>query len=156
MESPTSGTSGTSGSAGASSVLERFSPATRAWFTGAFAAPTPAQEAAWSAISSGEHTLVVAPTGSGKTLSAFLWALDRLHARAAGGPPGKPTGPRTDPRPEAPVTLAGISGAQAEGGITGDPVIAEVRAIINSGNTTAAEAALARLSPAQREALYRS
>lgn len=70
--------------------------------------------------------------------------------------PAKPTGPRTDPRPEAPVTLAGISGAQAEGGITGDPVIAEVRAIINSGNTTAAEAALARLSPAQREALYRS
>ncbi|WP_068430048.1 Lhr family helicase [Piscicoccus intestinalis] len=101
MESPTSGTSGTSG---ASSVLERFSPATRAWFTGAFAAPTPAQEAAWSAISSGEHTLVVAPTGSGKTLSAFLWALDRLHARAAGVPPGKPadlrtpdTDPGTDP-----------------------------------------------------------
>ena len=26
----------------------------------------------------GRHALVVAPTGSGKTLSAFLWALDRL------------------------------------------------------------------------------
>ena len=59
-------------------ALERFSPATRAWFTGAFAAPTPAQEGAWAAISSGVDTLVVAPTGSGKTLSAFLWALDRL------------------------------------------------------------------------------
>ncbi|PPF42422.1 ATP-dependent helicase, partial [Rathayibacter sp. AY1A1] len=59
-------------------VLERFSPATRAWFEGAFPAPTAAQEGAWSAISSGAHALVVAPTGSGKTLSAFLWAIDRL------------------------------------------------------------------------------
>ncbi|MGH3763168.1 Lhr family helicase [Actinophytocola sp.] len=59
-------------------VLELFSPATREWFTGAFAAPTEAQTGAWSAAADGEHALVVAPTGSGKTLAAFLWALDRL------------------------------------------------------------------------------
>jgi ATP-dependent Lhr-like helicase len=59
-------------------VLQRFSPATRAWFTGAFHAPTPAQVGAWQAVSDGRHALVVAPTGSGKTLAAFLWALDRL------------------------------------------------------------------------------
>ncbi len=59
-------------------VLDRFSPATAAWFRSSFGAPTPAQAGAWDAISSGHHTLVVAPTGSGKTLSAFLWALDRL------------------------------------------------------------------------------
>ncbi|MEU8117303.1 DEAD/DEAH box helicase [Spirillospora sp. NPDC049024] len=59
-------------------VLERFSPATRAWFTGAFAAPTPAQAGAWESIAGGDSTLVVAPTGSGKTLAAFLWSLDRL------------------------------------------------------------------------------
>ncbi len=61
-------------------VLERFSPATREWFTGAFAAPTPAQLGAWDAVSSGSHALVVAPTGSGKTLASFLWAIDRLIA----------------------------------------------------------------------------
>ncbi|MDT7709414.1 MAG: ATP-dependent helicase Lhr and Lhr-like helicase, partial [Pseudonocardiales bacterium] len=61
-------------------ALEGFSPATRDWFTGAFAAPTPAQEGAWSAAQAGRHALVVAPTGSGKTLAAFLWALDRLAA----------------------------------------------------------------------------
>ncbi|MFL4474240.1 ATP-dependent helicase [Paeniglutamicibacter sp. MACA_103] len=66
----------------AAHVLERFTPATRAWFEGAFAAPTPAQIGAWDAISTGQHALVVAPTGSGKTLSAFLWALDSF-ARAA-------------------------------------------------------------------------
>lgn len=64
------------------SIVERFSPATREWFTGTFGTPTTAQAGAWEAISRGEHTLVVAPTGSGKTLSAFLWALDRLVADA--------------------------------------------------------------------------
>ncbi|HET6394131.1 MAG TPA: DEAD/DEAH box helicase, partial [Blastococcus sp.] len=64
-----------------SDVLELFSPATRQWFTGAFAAPTEAQAGAWSAAAAGEHALVVAPTGSGKTLAAFLWALDRLATR---------------------------------------------------------------------------
>ena len=62
------------------SALDRFSEATRAWFSGAFLQPTAAQEGAWDAISSGEHALVVAPTGSGKTLAAFLWSLDRLAA----------------------------------------------------------------------------
>ncbi|AXH94794.1 Lhr family ATP-dependent helicase [Ornithinimicrobium avium] len=65
-------------------VLDRFSPATRAWFDASFPRPTAAQAGAWEAISRGEHTLVVAPTGSGKTLSAFLWAIDRIVAGHAG------------------------------------------------------------------------
>ncbi|GAA5159995.1 MULTISPECIES: ATP-dependent helicase [Amycolatopsis] len=68
-------------------VLDSFSPATRDWFAGAFAAPTEAQAGAWEAAQAGEHALVVAPTGSGKTLAAFLWALDRL---AVGPPPETP------------------------------------------------------------------
>ncbi|WP_433326304.1 Lhr family helicase [Spirillospora sp. CA-294931] len=67
-------------------VLERFSPATRAWFAGAFAAPTTAQVGAWESISGGDNTLVVAPTGSGKTLAAFLWSLDRLAVAEREGP----------------------------------------------------------------------
>ncbi|AXK35588.1 ATP-dependent helicase [Streptomyces armeniacus] len=60
------------------SVLDVFSPATRAWFTGAFHAPTSAQEGAWRALAEESDALVVAPTGSGKTLAAFLASLDRL------------------------------------------------------------------------------
>ena len=60
--------------------LDRFSNLTRAWFEGAFEAPTPAQEQGWEAISEGRHTLILAPTGSGKTLAAFLWVIDRLLA----------------------------------------------------------------------------
>ena len=67
--------------------LEGFSAATRDWFSAAFAAPTQAQAQAWAAISKGENTLVIAPTGSGKTLSAFLWALDRLAAAPAPADP---------------------------------------------------------------------
>ncbi len=58
--------------------MHQFSAATQAWFAAAFAAPTPAQAGAWDAISAGRHALVVAPTGSGKTLSAFLWSIDQL------------------------------------------------------------------------------
>ncbi|MFJ2707241.1 DEAD/DEAH box helicase [Streptomyces sp. NPDC087428] len=62
------------------SALDSFSSATRSWFTGAFSAPTAAQEGAWRAIGAGSDVLVVAPTGSGKTLAAFLAALDQLTA----------------------------------------------------------------------------
>ncbi len=67
--------------------LNVFSRRTRDWFTGAFEAPTAAQEQAWPAIASGEHVLISAPTGSGKTLAAFLYAIDRL---AADTPPSDP------------------------------------------------------------------
>ncbi len=77
----------TSSAASADGALDGFSPATRAWFDGAFAEPTQAQAGAWRAIGKGEDTLVVAPTGSGKTLAAFLWAIDKL---AALPPPADP------------------------------------------------------------------
>jgi ATP-dependent Lhr-like helicase len=60
------------------SALDRFSPATREWFTSSFAAPTPAQAGAWEAITGRHNALVIAPTGSGKTLAAFLHAIDQL------------------------------------------------------------------------------
>jgi ATP-dependent helicase Lhr and Lhr-like helicase len=62
----------------ATDALAGFHPAVRAWFAGAFSAPTSAQAAAWPAIQAGRHVLVAAPTGSGKTLAAFLAAIDAL------------------------------------------------------------------------------
>src|SRR3954471_6083879 len=58
--------------------LEPFSPPVRAWFETTFPEPTEAQAQGWPAIAAGDHTLILAPTGSGKTLTAFLYALDRL------------------------------------------------------------------------------
>ncbi|HVF31645.1 MAG TPA: DEAD/DEAH box helicase [Acidimicrobiales bacterium] len=60
--------------------LEAFHPAVRSWFERRFPeGPTPPQLGAWPAIARGEHTLVAAPTGSGKTLSGFLVAIDQLY-----------------------------------------------------------------------------
>ena len=65
--------------------LALFSPATRAWFEGAFERATPAQEQGWPAIAEGGHVLIQAPTGSGKTLAAFLYWIDRLTATPGEG-----------------------------------------------------------------------
>ncbi len=66
-------------------ALNLFHPAVASWFRGAFAAPSPAQRAAWPAIKAASHTLIAAPTGSGKTLAAFLCAIDELVREAAAG-----------------------------------------------------------------------
>jgi len=62
----------------AMSALNSFHPAVAAWFSRTFEAPTPAQELAWPAFAAGQHVLVAAPTGSGKTFAAFLAAIDQL------------------------------------------------------------------------------
>jgi ATP-dependent Lhr-like helicase len=65
--------------------LDYFHPAVRDWFLKQFPAPTEPQARAWPAIKRGEHTLIAAPTGSGKTLSAFLSAIDDLVWKAVDG-----------------------------------------------------------------------
>ena len=63
-------------------MLEAFSPAVREWFAASFPEPTPPQVRGWPHIAAGEHTLICAPTGSGKTLTAFLASIDRLTTTA--------------------------------------------------------------------------
>jgi len=58
--------------------LDVFHPVTAAWFRAVFDAPTAPQRMGWPVIARGESALILAPTGTGKTLTAFLWCLDRL------------------------------------------------------------------------------
>ncbi|HXR02063.1 MAG TPA: DEAD/DEAH box helicase, partial [Pseudomonas sp.] len=59
-------------------VLDAFHPAVSAWFRATFPAVTAAQAQAWPLIKRRQSTLIAAPTGSGKTLTAFLAVIDDL------------------------------------------------------------------------------
>jgi ATP-dependent Lhr-like helicase len=129
-------------------ALDLFHPAVSAWFSSAFAAPTPAQVDAWPAIRAGRHALVAAPTGSGKTLAAFLASIDALVregiARASEGGLKDETqivyvsplkALSNDIRKNLEAPLAGI---RAELERMGQPDV-EIRTLVRTGDTPQAE-----------------
>ncbi len=59
-------------------ILSQFHPLIAKWFRDRIGIPTAVQEEAWSEIAADKHVLITAPTGSGKTLTAFLWAIHQL------------------------------------------------------------------------------
>ncbi|HEX3023193.1 MAG TPA: DEAD/DEAH box helicase [Lachnospiraceae bacterium] len=65
--------------------LDVFDELTSSWFRRTLGNPTEVQDAAWPVIAAGMHTLVSAPTGTGKTLSSFLVFIDRMKAQARSG-----------------------------------------------------------------------
>ncbi len=76
-------TSAVPAATGPDAALALFHPITAAWFRASFAGATAPQREGWPAIARGESTLILAPTGTGKTLAAFLWCLDRLMLDSA-------------------------------------------------------------------------
>src|SRR5271155_2982919 len=121
-----------------------FHPAVAAWFGGRFSAPTPTQAKAWPAIKAGRDVLIAAPTGSGKTLSAFLAAIDQLVRRGLEGAlpdetqvvyvsPLKALSNDIQKNLEAP--LAGIREALRAQGL---PDV-EIRAWVRTGDTPSSE-----------------
>ncbi|MGE3958084.1 MAG: DEAD/DEAH box helicase [Vicinamibacterales bacterium] len=135
-----------------SDPLAPFHPAVRDWFTRSFDAPTRPQQHGWPAIAQGHSTLILSPTGSGKTLTAFLWCLDRLLFAAA---PAKDRRCRVlyisplkalavDVERNLRAPLAGIARVAAE---RGDRFTAPTIAI-RTGDTPAADRARFQRDPA--------
>jgi len=122
---------------------DTFHPVVRAWFAARYGRPTEIQERAWPPLAAGEHLLVVAPTGSGKTLTGFLWPLDRLLTGAwpGGGVRVLYVSPlkalNSDIERNLAEPLAGIAAALAAAGQPPAPV----RVGLRSGDTPAAERA---------------
>lgn len=58
--------------------LSMFHPSVKKWFEENIGTPTEIQQKAWPLIAGGKHVLMSAPTGTGKTLASFLWAINQL------------------------------------------------------------------------------
>jgi len=131
--------------------LGLFHPVIASWFRERVGTPTDVQVKAWPEIAAGRHVLITAPTGSGKTLTAFLWALDRLLTGV-----WEPGGVRVlyvsplkalnnDIRRNLLTPLEDLQHAFAghyarRANRTGEPVVApEIRVATRSGDTTPAE-----------------
>ncbi|WP_166432745.1 DEAD/DEAH box helicase [Luteimonas yindakuii] len=136
--------------------LEPFHPAVAQWFRSAFPGPTPAQVAAWPAIRAARDVLVSAPTGSGKTLTAFLTAIDMLVREGLASPGGLPdetvvvyVSPlkalSNDVQLNLEAPLAGVRQQLADLGLGDVPI----RAAVRTGDTPQAERARMRRRPPQ-------
>ncbi|MGP8059576.1 MAG: DEAD/DEAH box helicase [Acidimicrobiales bacterium] len=131
-----------------------FHPAVRRWFEGRFpGGPTAPQRDAWPVIASGRDVVVASPTGTGKTLTGFLVAIDaayRAHDAGAEGP-GLPEVVYVSPlralaadvHENLQVPLAGIRAAAAELGLSSPSLSIAVR----TGDTPPAERAAMRRRP---------
>lgn len=131
-------------------ALSLFGPHTAQWFESCVGQPTRVQAEGWPAIARGETALIAAPTGTGKTLTAFLWFIDRLTGLAARGAleektyvlyisPLKALGNDIEANLRRP--LAGIAARMAQSGLAPQ----EIRVAVRNGDTP----------PAERRALLR-
>ncbi len=126
--------------------LALFHPVVQRWFAERVGTPSPPQVEGWPRIRSGRHTLIASPTGTGKTLAAFLWAIDGLLRQG-------PTLPdQTQVLYVSPLRALGndvqknLMGPLAE--LSGrDPGFPEVRVLVRSGDTPASARTAMRRRP---------
>ena len=123
---------------------ELFHPAVIAWFERTFRAPTAAQRQAWPAIQAGRNVLIAAPTGSGKTFTAFMAAIDELVRQGLdGGLPDETQVVYVSPlkalsndiQKNLDVPLSGIRAALREQRLSD----VEIRTCVRTGDTSAGE-----------------
>ncbi len=121
-------------------VTTLLQPVVRDWFLNEVGQPTEPQRRGWPAIAAGKHTLIAAPTGTGKTMAAFLIALDGLLAQGDDLPDA------TQVLYVSPLkALSNDVSKNLQGPLerlrTLDPSLPEVRVFVRSGDTSASERA---------------
>src|SRR5579863_8706145 len=129
---------------GLSMPLTSFDPLVREWFQTSFAAVTEPQRQGWQEIRAGRDVLISAPTGAGKTLAAFLSAIDDLVRRAREGELPNQTqvlyvsplkALSNDIHRNLEIPLAGIAALARANNVE----IGEIRAAVRTGDTPASE-----------------
>src|SRR6185503_13097734 len=123
-----------------------FHPTVARWFRERIGTPSAPQVEGWPRIRSGRHTLIAAPTGTGKTLAAFLWAIDGLLRE------GESLADQTQVLYVSPLKALGndvqknLRGPLAELAER-EPAFHEVRVLVRTGDTRAAERAAMKKRP---------
>src|SRR5688572_8715955 len=126
--------------------LDGFHPTLQRWFRDRVGQPSPPQVLGWPKIRSGRDTLISAPTGTGKTFAAFLWAIDGLLRR------GEALADETEILYVSPLKALGndvqknLTQPLAELRAL-DPPLPEVRVLVRTGDTSASERAAHRRRP---------
>src|SRR5260370_15003724 len=124
----------------AADVLAGFDPLIVEWVRRRFSGPTEPQILGWPEIRAGHDVLISAPTGSGKTLSAFLICLDGLVRAARTGSLADETAVvyisplkalSNDIRKNLDTPLPEIAALAAEKGID----LAPIRTAVRTGDT---------------------
>lgn len=127
--------------------LASFHPAVQLWFARDLGTPTRPQVDGWPRIQAGEHVLIAAPTGTGKTLAAFLSAIDALLRQGTDLPDETQilyVSPLRALSNDVQKNLAAPLAALREI----DPALPEVRVLVRTGDTTQADrAAMKRRAP---------
>src|SRR5690349_5964385 len=125
-------------------MLSAFDPLVQEWFAQRYAAVAEPQRMGWPEIQAGRDVLISAPPGSGKTLAAFLTAIDSLVRQARTGELPNQTqilyvsplkALSNDIHKNLDIPLAGIAKLAVSKGIA----LAPIRTAVRTGDTPMAE-----------------
>ena len=127
--------------------LSEFHPTIQRWFEQRFGQPTEAQRLGWPRIRSGRHTLIAAPTGTGKTIAGYLSAIDALARQGQSLPDEMQVLYVSPLRALSNDVQKNLAGPLRELAAM-DPRLPEMRVLVRTGDTPARDrAAMLRTPP---------